>query len=242
MADIGGRTQTLHQRILSDIEGNIVSGEWPPGHRLPFEVELAAHYQCSRMTVNKVMTQLAKSGLIERRKKSGSFVTRPQAQSAVLKIADIEQEVRSLNLPYSFSLDRRQVRRASPPDFRVLETKQVKDVLAVVCIHFAGERPFCVEDRIINLAAVPDASAEDFSQTPPGRWLLGQIPWSAAEHRIHATAATAEMAAMLRVEKGSPCLLIERRTWSDAGTITYVRLTYAGGTHSLVARFTPASR
>ncbi|MGG2473725.1 histidine utilization repressor, partial [Rhizobium sp. BR5] len=32
--------QTLHQRILSDIEGRIVSGEWPPGHRLPFEVDL----------------------------------------------------------------------------------------------------------------------------------------------------------------------------------------------------------
>jgi len=242
VTDIGGRTQTLHQRILNDVGGKIVSGQWPPGHRLPFEVDLAAQYGCSRMTVNKVMTQLAKSGLIERRKKSGSFVTRPQAQSAVLEIADIEQEVRSLNLRYAFRLERRQVRGATQADLRALETKQAKDVLALLCIHFAGERPFCVEDRIINLAAVPDAMAEDFSATPPGRWLLGEIPWSAAEHRIHATAATPEMAAMLGVAKGCPCLLIERRTWSDAGTITYVRLTYPGETHSLVARFTPASR
>ncbi|WP_411196868.1 GntR family transcriptional regulator, partial [Rhizobium sp.] len=53
---------TLHQRILSEIEGRIVSGEWPPGHRIPFEVDLATQYDCSRMTVNKVLTQLAKAG------------------------------------------------------------------------------------------------------------------------------------------------------------------------------------
>lgn len=85
--------QTLHQRILTEIEGRIVSGEWPPGHRLPFEVDLADQYHCSRMTVNKVMGQLAKAGLIERRKKSGSFVRQPQIQSAVLQIHDIGAEV-----------------------------------------------------------------------------------------------------------------------------------------------------
>ncbi|MBW8787882.1 MAG: GntR family transcriptional regulator, partial [Rhizobium leguminosarum] len=45
------RDPTLHQRILSDIEGRIVSGDWPPGHRIPFEVDLATQYDCSRMTV-----------------------------------------------------------------------------------------------------------------------------------------------------------------------------------------------
>ena len=35
---------TLHQKILSDIEGRIVTGEWPPGYRIPFEVDLAMQY------------------------------------------------------------------------------------------------------------------------------------------------------------------------------------------------------
>ena len=95
---------TLHQRILSDIEGQIVSGAWPPGHRIPFEMALAEQYDCSRMTVNKALTQLARAGLIERRKRSGSFVTHPQAQSAVLEIHDIKSEVLSLNLSYSHKL------------------------------------------------------------------------------------------------------------------------------------------
>ncbi|MGO8256693.1 hypothetical protein ACC792_37950, partial [Rhizobium ruizarguesonis] len=56
---------------------------------------------------NAVLTQLAKAGLIERRKKSGSFVTQPQAQSAVLEIHDIKAEVQSLNLPYSYAVSKK---------------------------------------------------------------------------------------------------------------------------------------
>ena len=52
---------SLHQRILADISERILSGDWPPGHRIPFEHELSAEYGCSRMTVNKALSQLAKS-------------------------------------------------------------------------------------------------------------------------------------------------------------------------------------
>ncbi len=127
----------MHQRILSDIEGRIVSGDWPPGHRIPFEVDLATQYDCSRMTVNKVLTQLAKVTLIERRKKSGSFVTQPQAQSAVLEIHDIKAEVQSLNLPYSYAVSKKTSRKAKAEDSRRLELPVASSVVEVVCIHNA---------------------------------------------------------------------------------------------------------
>ena len=44
-----GAVRSLHDRILSDIEQRIVSGEWPLGHRIPPEHELTDIYQCSRM-------------------------------------------------------------------------------------------------------------------------------------------------------------------------------------------------
>lgn len=97
-----GQPLSLHQRILGDVEGRILSGEWPPGHRIPFEHELTEQYDCSRMTVNKALTELVKRGLIERRRKSGSYVTFPQVQSAVMEIHDVKLEVQSLGLDYSF--------------------------------------------------------------------------------------------------------------------------------------------
>ncbi|TCL68392.1 histidine utilization repressor [Rhizobium sp. BK251] len=231
---------TLHQRILGDIKGRIVSGEWPPGHRIPFEIDLAAHYDCSRMTVNKVLTQLAKAGLIERRKKSGSFVTQPQAQSAVLEIHDIKTEVQSLNLPYSFTLTKRQKRKSRAEDALRLELPAATSLLELACTHFAGARPFCLEERLISLSTVPGAEEADFSQIAPGPWLLGQVPWSAAEHRILAVPASAGKATALEIPRNTACLVVERRTWSTGGPVTHVRFTYPGDRHALVARFTPA--
>jgi GntR family histidine utilization transcriptional repressor len=234
-----GKDQTLHQRILNDIEGRILSGEWPPGHRVPFEMDLAAQYQCSRMTVNKVMTQLAKSGLIERRKKSGSFVTQPQAQSAILQIHDIETEVRALNLPYAFQLVHRLSREAKPLDKALLKSASAARVLDVQSLHFAGKIPFCLEQRLINLTIVPEAETALFGPMSPGAWLVQQVPWSAAEHRIEAILADEPLAAALQIPPQSACLSIERRTWNAAGSITHVRFVYPGQKHALVARFTP---
>jgi GntR family histidine utilization transcriptional repressor len=232
---------TLHQRILGDIEGRIVSGEWPPGHRIPFELALAEHYSCSRMTVNKVLTQLARAGLIIRHKRSGSFVSQPRAQSAVLEIHDIQSEVQSLNLPYSHRIIKLGKRRGQQADSRRLESDGPMSTLEILCIHYAGKQPFCLEDRIINLDVVPDAGDIDFDLLPPGPWLLNQVPWSAAEHQIRAVAADGQEATHLSIAEGMSCLVIERRTWSGAGPVTHVRLTYPGDRHTLVARFTPSS-
>lgn len=233
--------QTLHQRILSDIEGRIVSGEWPPGHRLPFEVDLADQYHCSRMTVNKVMGQLAKAGLIERRKKSGSFVRQPQIQSAVLQIHDIGAEVESLGLEYGFKILEREGRSAKSGDRERLDVSVGTSLLEILCIHFAGAREFCVEQRLISLTAVPEAAETDFTKIAPGPWLLGHVPWSTAEHRISAEAPSKEIARLLGISDRQACLVVERRTWSNSVAVTYVRFTYPGNAHALVARFSPSS-
>ena len=233
--------RSLHRRITDDIRARIVSGEWQPGHRIPFEHELTAEYGCSRMTVNKALSQLAKQGLIERRRRSGSFVARPQSQAAILEIHDIRTEVQALGLPYSFAVTARRSRKASREDRERMGLPGAATLLELSCRHMAGGRPFCLEERLINVDAVPDAAGETFEAVSPGPWLLARVPWNAAEHAITATGADRATAAAFSVAEGAPCLVIERRTWSADRPITHVRLTYAGGSHRLVARFTPTA-
>jgi len=57
----------LHERIRQEIEGRIMAGDLRPGERLPSELELMAHYGCARMTVNKALSRLSESGLLERK-------------------------------------------------------------------------------------------------------------------------------------------------------------------------------
>lgn len=233
-------TRPLHQRILADISAKIVSGEWPPGHRIPFEHELTAQYGCSRMTVSKALGQLAQAGLIERRKRSGSYVSRPRSQAAIMEIHDIRTEVEALGLPYLYRLLSRDTRPSAGIEVETAGFASGVALLDLTCLHLAGDAPFCLEERVISLDAVPEAGGESFADIAPGPWLLGHVPWSAAEHVIRAVAAEREAARLLGVPAGVACLAVERRTWSASGVpLTHVRLTYPGASHAVVARFTP---
>jgi GntR family transcriptional regulator, histidine utilization repressor len=233
------RRVSLYQRILNDIRARILSGEWPPGYRIPFEHELSAEYGCSRMTANKAMSELAKSGLIERRRRSGSFVSRPRSQAAILEIHDIRVEVSALGLAYRYELVSRRTRTATEQDEQDSGFTPGDDLLDLVCLHYAGEQVFCLEERLISLTTVPEASEKTFEDVAPGPWLLGRVPWSSAEHEIRAVSASEPVAASLGVPRNTACLVVQRKTWSAELPVTNVRLTYAGNTHSLVARFTP---
>jgi GntR family histidine utilization transcriptional repressor len=169
--------------------------------------------------------------------RSGSFVRRPQSQAAILEIHDIRAEVEALGLPYRYEVVSRGVHTATKEDD--VGFPEGTGLVELVCRHFAGVSPFCLEERLIGLAAVPEAADETFEEIAPGPWLLGRVPWSAAEHTIRAVAADEHTAKMLGVPRHSACLVVQRRTWSDEQPVTNVRLTYAGETHSLVARFTP---
>lgn len=232
---------SLHARILADVRGRILSGEWPPGHRIPFETELSEQFGCSRMTVNKVLSQLARSGLIERRRKAGSFVSQPRSQSAVLEIQDIKLEVEALGRAYGYRLLSREQRRATAGDRACLGAPSGCPVLALECLHLAGEEPFCVEQRLINLAAVPQAKNESFQDARPGAWLIAHAPWSEARHTIRAMAATQHVAGLLEITPSTACLVMERQTWLAGRPVTHVTLTYPGTLHELVAAFAPSA-
>lgn len=230
---------TLHQRIRSDLENKILSGEWAPGFRIPYEHELTAQYGCARMTVNKVISSLADAGLIERRRRAGSFVAQPRIHSAVMHIPDIKAEITSRGEDYGYELLSRRRRAASPKDPIGSALNSGEQVLDLKCRHSAGSRPFVLEARLINLNTVPEATKIDFQAVPPGTWLLGHVPWTEAEHRIAAVSATAQEAKALGVPKGAACLSVERRTWRAGETITFVRQLFRGDLYHLIARFAP---
>ncbi len=234
-----GTPIALYQRIRNDIESRILSGDWPPGHRVPFEHELMALYSCSRMTVNKVISALAAAGLVERRRRAGTFVSRPRVQSAVLQIPDLKAEVEGRSEVYGYRLLDRSQRAASRMDADRLGIPLRVPVLALRCLHLSNKRPFAIEDRLINLRAVPDALQQDFSVTPPNAWLVGHVPWTEAEHRISASNADERSRADLTIQASDACLVLERRTWRNGEPITSVRMTHPGHFYDLIARFTP---
>ena len=232
-------SQALHLRISADLAGQIRSGAWAPGHRIPFEHELTRHYGCARATVNKAVQALVAAGLIERRRRAGSFVAQPLIHSAILEIPDIQAEVEGRGQAYGYELLSRRRRPPRAGEAAELAMATPGEVLEVECRHFANGRPFAAESRIINLAAAPEAAEADLVTAGPGAWLLRHVSWSEAEHRITAIAADSAIAARLGVDRGHACLCVRRWTWRIGVGITFVRQVFPGESLDLVARFTP---
>jgi GntR family histidine utilization transcriptional repressor len=229
---------TLHHRIYTELEGRILSGDWAPGSRIPFEHELTAQYDCSRMTVNKAITELAGRGLVVRRRRAGTFVAQPRAHAAILAIPDLQAEVAERGQAYGFRLLGQ--RERAPRTGEEQDLAGAGLLLELECLHLSDEAPFALEHRLIALAAAPEAATTDFADTPPGAWLLDSAQWTEAEHRISAVAASASEARLLGLKSGTACLRVERRTWRDGQGVTRVWQTFPGDRYDLVARFSPA--
>jgi GntR family histidine utilization transcriptional repressor len=230
---------TLKDRIRADIESAIFSGKWPPGHRIPNEEELAESYSCSRMTVNQALSALAANGIVERRRKAGTFVGRPSIQSAALRIPEIGAEVEERGYTYRYERLMVERRKATHDDRDFMGLSAKEFLLEVRCRHWANQRPFAYERRCINLTSVPDAANQAFDLMPPGTWLLQHVPWTKAEHNISARDADNEVASSLQIKKGAACLVVQRRTWRSGDVITAVRTFFPGSSYQLHAPFTP---
>lgn len=231
-----------HARISREMRQWIVDGTWPPGHALARETDLAQRYGVSRMTMNKVLTQLTAEGYLVRRKRSGTFVAQPRGQSAVMEINDIAQEVAALGWPYDWHLTTHMHRPLTEAEAAMLDMApgdQAGHALYLEGTHMGRATPFCLEQRAIHLAAVPQAGAQDFAVVVPGQWLLRTMPFSTASHRVRAINATLRDARSLAVPPGTACLEVLRKTRIDQTWVTHVRLLYPGEAHQLMADFAP---
>lgn len=215
------------RRIREDIESKIHSGEWKPGTRIPIEQELAARYGCARATVSKALGELVAAGLVERRRKAGTFVAHPPVHSAVMTVPDLAELIAARGEAYRW--EARAILRRKNADGA--------DTLQIDGVHFAADEPFALERRTIELAAVPAATDADFTAEAPGTWLLAHIPWTSARHVVRAVAATRAEATALATASGAACLQLERDTWRADRPVTHVRQLFRGDRFDLVAEF-----
>lgn len=215
------------RRIRDEIAASIQSGEWRPGDRVPTEQELAARYGCARATVSKALGELAASGLVERRRKAGTFVAHPPVHSAVMTVPDLAELIAARGEIYRWQL-------LSAEQEAEGEELCPGPALCIEGVHMAAGEAFALERRFIALGEVPQAADADFAAEAPGTWLLGHIPWTQARHVIRAVTPTRKEAALLT---GSACLELDRTTWRAGRVVTHVRQLFRGDRFDLVAEF-----
>lgn len=74
-------TIPLYQRLQNALIRKIESGQWQSGQKLPSEAQLQRHYQMSRVTVRRALSELTAQGYIASKQGQGSFVKARQNQN-----------------------------------------------------------------------------------------------------------------------------------------------------------------
>ena len=140
----------------------------------------------------------------------------------------IRAEIEATGDVYSYRLLQREI--VDAPDWLATRLALLTEqILHLRCLHFASDTPHIVEDRWINLAAVPQAIDADFSVHNPNEWLVNVVPFTTAEFRFSAASLDAANAKLLKAKSGEAGFVAERVTWLGERAVTFARMLFRPG-------------
>jgi len=230
-------TETTRFRdVIDTIVNRITKGPWGPGTLLPSEIDLAAEFGCSRSTMNRALRDVTEMGLIERKRKAGTRVRLTPLRAARFEMPLVRADIEKTGAVYRYELIQRDISPAPAWLADKMNLAANSQALHLICVHYADDRAFQLEDRWINLAALPSSETQDFSGIGPNEWLIATVPFSEVEISFLAKAADDVTAKYLGQALGDPVFCLERATWWQTSAITFVTLSY-GPNYRLTTRY-----
>ncbi|MFB6894228.1 FadR/GntR family transcriptional regulator [Kitasatospora sp. NPDC056327] len=93
MALSSPRRTPLSDQVIAQLRGQITSGEWPVGSRIPTEAALVEQLGVARNTVREAVRALAHNGLLDIRQGSGTYVLATSELAGVMhrRFADADR-------------------------------------------------------------------------------------------------------------------------------------------------------
>lgn len=229
------RYQQLKEMIIDQIS----RGELKPTERVPSENELVGSAGVSRMTANRALRELVDEGFVTRTAGVGTFVADFKAQSHVLEVRNIADEIARRGHRHSASVLRVAAEDASDEVAAALASAPGDRVFHLLIVHRENATPIQLEDRTILASFAPDCLEQDFTAVTPGAYLSGISPLQEAEHVVRAAMPGEAVRRDLRMPADEPCLVVIRRTWAYGSPVSYARLWHPGSRFELTGNYAP---
>jgi GntR family histidine utilization transcriptional repressor len=229
--------QPLYARVKDHILGQIRSGAWAPGARVPSENELVESFGISRMTANRALRELFAEGIVHRVPGVGTFVKEAPARTSLLELRNIAEEIEQRGHRYSSRVAFKREVNANPALAEEFEARSLDRLFHIVIVHEENGVPVQLEDRHVNAEVVPDFLLQDFTLTTPTAYLLAATPVDELEHTVEAVLPSAEQQRLLGIDPLEPCLALHRRSWSRGKVVTVATLTYPASRYALYSRY-----
>jgi len=227
----------IYEVIKRHIVDQISSGVWPEEYRTPSENALVAEFSVSRMTVNRALRELTDEGWLYRVQGLGTFVKKRKVQSELFEIKNIAAEIRERGGDYSCDIKLLAAHGVEGTIAQMMGVAEGAEVFHSIIIHKENGIPIQLADRYVNPELVPGYLEVDFMDMTPNEYLSLIAPLGKVEHILEVIMPDLETQKSLNITAFEPCLLLNRRTWSQDQIISYALLTHPGSRYKMGVNF-----
>lgn len=185
------------------------------GHRLPSEVELAAMFGVSRMTVRRALEDLAGDGMLRRLHGLGTLVVSRKVVRDYNRLSSFYEDALRLGMSPSSRLLAREVIPAPQHIAAVLEVEVGSPLIHLTRLRYTKSQVIALHEVHVSRDLCPWLLEEDLENQSLYQLYEAhglRLEWG--RQRIEATAATLEQARLLNCSPGWPLLYIERTTYA----------------------------
>lgn len=236
----------MYQQLHTILRGRLQNGQFPPGGRFLTERQLAAEFQVSRATANKVLSSLVSEGSLEFRKGLGTFVTARRWEFDLRTLISFTHQASAQGLtPRTRVLEFRELRgSAIPPELRKsLELGDQETVLEMMRLRSAGREPLILERRWVVAKHCPGLNRKLAGGSLYAVWQeqFGLVI-ATAEERVRAVMLSVADAGQLGVPAGSAALEVECLGRLDSGVpLWWEQTRYRGDAYEFRQQLTASS-
>ena len=219
MVDDLADRRPIHQRLGDQLASNIAQNKLRPGEAIPTEAELAAKHKVALGTVRKALDHLVSKGLIKRIQGSGTFVRRPDFETASIRFIRYFGSAGDRRTPSSRILSRDAI--IGPREVTdALGLDSGMQVIRLQRLRFYDGLPVLSEEIWLDEARfTPVLTMEETRPQllyPIYESLCGEVV-ARAEETITIDVAGAEDAELLGMIPGRPVVLIDRLAFGYDG-------------------------
>jgi GntR family transcriptional regulator len=209
---------SLVEQVREGLLEDLTRGRFAPGAKLPNENELAERFAVSRATVREAVLGLMDAGYLARRHGSGTYVTAlPRARHPLETTVSYTAMIREAGQKPGETVLSKGLREPTEVEREQLDLPDGEQVMEVERVRLAGRRPVIYSrDRIPEslLVGISD-DALDSSLHVILEWAGHRVERASAQ--LIPTLATARLARLLTVTRGTPLLHIDQIDYDGRG-------------------------
>jgi GntR family transcriptional regulator len=209
-----------YAQLKEEIQAGIERGVWQVNDQMPSEPDLCRQFEVSRTVVRQALLELEFEGVIRREKGRGTFVAGPKITEGLAQtLTGFYQDMSEKGHATVSQVLRQAVVPASAKVAGQLQIQPGEAVVEIERLRFIEGEPLVLVTTSLPAAFCPGLEGVDLSRQSLYEVLEQRyrLVIARGKRRMEAVGATAREAELLRVQVGTPLMLLDSISFLEDG-------------------------